>query len=156
MIIDIIKIDTQCRQLHQKQFVDRVFVIYLLEIRKRKILKEAAQQNVKSIYVPQKTQDKDKNEISSLMNLYQFHDKVREENELLLDNKQKGQLKYAKVKEPRNLKSLFGNYMIQSKNWDYIINLFIFQTFFKKTCFLSSRGINHQDDYGFEDFQFKE
>ncbi|CAD8117693.1 unnamed protein product [Paramecium primaurelia] len=42
-------------------------VIQLLEIRKWKVLKEAAEKNVKSIYIPLKTQERGKNEISNLM-----------------------------------------------------------------------------------------
>ncbi|CAD8214747.1 unnamed protein product [Paramecium pentaurelia] len=153
MIIDITKIATQCRQSHQKeclkskgknnqneevtqyQILRGESVKYLLEIRKRNVLKEATKQNVKSIYVLQNTQEKDKNEISSLMNLYQFHDKIREENELLFNNKQKvlliqGLAEACKSKRAKKIEK------------------FIWK--------LHDRGINHEDDYGFEDLQFIE
>ncbi|CAD8080531.1 unnamed protein product [Paramecium primaurelia] len=62
-------------------------VIQLLEIRKWKVLKEAAEKNVKSIYVPSKTQGKGKNEISNLMILDQFGDQNGEVNEFLYEGK---------------------------------------------------------------------
>ncbi|CAD8089880.1 unnamed protein product [Paramecium sonneborni] len=49
--------------------------------------KEAAKKNLKSIYVPKKTQDKAKNEQSNLMNVVQLDDKGGEENEFLFSEK---------------------------------------------------------------------
>ena len=61
----------------------------MLEIRKWKVLKEAASKNVKSIYIPLKTREKtekgDWKSASNLINLERLDDKDGEVNEFLLD-----------------------------------------------------------------------
>ncbi|CAD8092129.1 unnamed protein product [Paramecium primaurelia] len=128
------------------------FIISLLEIRKWKVLKGAAEKNVKTIYVPLKTQEQGKNETSNLMGLYQFDDKDGEVNEFLYERKT---LDQAKVLQPKIFKSLFGNIAIKKLGIMYQY-LFIFHYRPQKPVFQAVEESLKQDDYGFDDLQLKE
>ncbi|CAD8103721.1 unnamed protein product [Paramecium primaurelia] len=54
---------------------------FLREKSKMESIEGSSRKNVKSIYVPLKTQEKDKNEVSRLMNFDQLDDKAGEVNE---------------------------------------------------------------------------
>ncbi|CAD8202024.1 unnamed protein product [Paramecium pentaurelia] len=129
-------------------------VIQLLEIRKWKVLKEAAEKNVKSIYVPLKTQEKGKNEISNLMNLDQFDDKDGEVNQFLYEGKivllihgLAGSGKSTTAKKIEDNKKI-GNYVL--------IPVYISLPSLKNPVFQAVEESLQQDDYGFDDLQLKE
>ncbi|CAD8104437.1 unnamed protein product [Paramecium primaurelia] len=138
-------------------------VIQLLEIRKWKVLNVAAEKNVKSIYVPLKTQEKDKNEVSRLMNFDQFDDKVGEVNEFLLDKNQtvllihglagSGKSTTAKKIEEfiwklHDSNKQIGNFLL--------IPVYLSLPSLKNPVYQAVEESLHSDDYGFDDLQLKE
>ncbi|CAD8119956.1 unnamed protein product [Paramecium primaurelia] len=134
-------------------------VIQLLEIRKWRVQKDTAEQNVKSIYVKLKTKEKGTNEIINLMNLDQFDDKVGKVNEFLYEGKTcqfMDQLDQVRVLQPRKLKSIFGNFITVIKklgiSYQY---LFIYRYPIQQNPVFCSLG-NTSPIYGFDDLQLKE
>ncbi|CAD8208448.1 unnamed protein product [Paramecium pentaurelia] len=108
---------------------------------------EAAEKNVKSIYIPLKTQDRGKNEISNLMNLYQFNDNDGEVNEFLYEGKTQDPAKVLQPKKIEDNKKI-GNYVL--------IPVYISLPSLKNPVFQAVEESLKQDDYGFDDLQLKE
>ncbi|CAD8204075.1 unnamed protein product [Paramecium pentaurelia] len=135
----------------------------LFEIRKWKVLKEAAQKNIKSIYIPLKTQEKGQLNPSSLINLEQFDDKVGEVNEFLLDEKEtvllihgvagSGKSTTAKKLEEFIWKLHDNNIKISNQ---ILIPVYISLPFLKNPVFQAVEETLHQDEYGFDNLQLKE
>ncbi|CAD8104196.1 unnamed protein product [Paramecium sonneborni] len=134
----------------------------LFEIRKWKVLKEAAYKNVKSIYVPLKTQEKGKNEQSYLMNLDQFDDKEGEVNEFLQEEKTvmlihgiagSGKSTTAKKIEEIIWKLHEVNKKIGNQT---LIPIYISLPSLKNPVFQAVEETLRSDEYGFEALQLKE
>ncbi|CAD8099983.1 unnamed protein product [Paramecium sonneborni] len=145
------------------KFLKGKSVDYLLEIRKWKVLKEAAQKNVNSIYVPLKTQEKGQNNQSNLINLEQFDDKEGEVNEFLLE-KQKivllihgvaGSGKSTTAKKIEEFIWKLHNKNIRIRD-QILIPIYISLPSLKNPVNQAVEETLNQDDYGFDDLQFRE
>ncbi|CAD8105018.1 unnamed protein product [Paramecium primaurelia] len=140
----------------------------LFEIRKSKVLTEAAKKNVRSIYVPLQTmeifQRGEKNEQKSiLMNLKNLYDKKGQVNEFLLDDKEtvllihgvagSGKSTAAKkieefIWELHNINEKISNKIL--------IPIYISLPSLKNPVFQAVEEALHQDEYGFDELQLKE
>ncbi|CAD8153738.1 unnamed protein product [Paramecium pentaurelia] len=109
----------------------------------------SSRKNVKSIYVPLKTQEKDKNEVSRLMNFDQFYDKAGEVNEHWI---------WQKYYSQKKLKSLFWKLHDSNKKiGNYVLMpVYISLRSLKNPVFQAVEESLKQDDYGFDDLQLKE
>ncbi|CAD8198450.1 unnamed protein product [Paramecium pentaurelia] len=143
----------------------------LFDIRKSKVLKEAANKNVRSIYVPLQTLeifhqlDKvEKNEQKTiLMNFENFSDKEGEVNEFLLDDKEtvllihglagSGKSTAAKKIEEFIWKLYENNQRIKNQK---LIPIYISLPSLKNPVFQAVEEALHQDEYGFDELQLKE
>ncbi|CAD8056593.1 unnamed protein product [Paramecium primaurelia] len=138
------------------KFLREKSVIQLLEIRKWKVLKEAAEKNVKSIYIPLKTQERGKNEISNLMNLDQFDDKDGEVNEFLSEEKTvlliHGLAGSGKSTTAKKIEEFIWKLHDSNKK---IGNYVLIPVYISLSSLKTLQSL-HQDDYGFDDLQLKE
>ncbi|CAK79896.1 unnamed protein product (macronuclear) [Paramecium tetraurelia] len=135
----------------------------LLEIRKWKVLKEAAQKNVKTIYVPLKSQDKTKRNTNNLMNLEQFDDLSGEVNKFLLKENEtvllihgvagSGKSTVAKKIEEFVWKLNESNIKV---NEYVLVPIYISLPSVKNPAFQIIEEALRQDEYGFDDLQLKE
>ncbi|CAD8083708.1 unnamed protein product [Paramecium primaurelia] len=168
---ELIKVEVKIKQMKDQlncigndlKFLRGKSVQQLLEIRKWKVLKEAAINNVKSLYVPLKTQRKGKNKTSNLMNLEQFNDKQGEVNEFLFDEKEivllihgvagSGKSTTAKKIEEFIWKLHNQNIKIGNK---LLIPIYISLPSLKNPVYQVLEEALHQEDYGFDNLQIKE
>ncbi|CAD8173679.1 unnamed protein product [Paramecium pentaurelia] len=143
----------------------------LFDIRKSKVLKEAAQKNVRSIYVPLKTleifhqlEEGEKNKQKSiLMNLENLYDKKGKVNEFLLDDKEEvllihgvagsGKSTAAKKIEEFIWKLYDNNQKIGNK---LLILIYISLPSLKNPVFQAVEEALHQNQYGVDELQLKE
>ncbi|CAK64892.1 unnamed protein product (macronuclear) [Paramecium tetraurelia] len=142
----------------------------LFEIRKWKVLKEAAFKNVKSIYVPLQTQEifhqaEEKKEVKSsiLMNFEQLNDTEGEVNQFLLEQKQtvllihgvagSGKSTTAKKIEEFIWKLQNNNKKISNQ---ILIPIYISLPSLKNPVFQAVEEALRQDEYGFDELQLKE
>ncbi|CAK70857.1 unnamed protein product (macronuclear) [Paramecium tetraurelia] len=142
----------------------------LFEIRKWKVLKEAALKNTKSIYVPLETKEiyhkaivDEKKEESILINLEQINDTKGEVNEFLLEEKEtvllihgvagSGKSTTAKKIEEFIWKLHNNNKKIRNR---ILIPIYISLPSLKNPVFQAVEETLHQDEYGFDDLQLKE
>ncbi|CAD8166292.1 unnamed protein product [Paramecium pentaurelia] len=119
--------------------------------------------NVKSLYVPLKTQRKGKNKTSNLMNLEQFNDKEGEVNEFLFDEKEivllvhgvAGSGKSTTAKKIEEFIWNLHNQNIKIGN-KLLIPIYISLPSLKNPIYQVLEEALHQDDYGFDNLQLKE
>ncbi|CAK81361.1 unnamed protein product (macronuclear) [Paramecium tetraurelia] len=142
----------------------------LFEIRKWKVLKEAAYKNAKSIYVPLETKEiynqaimKKEDKLSILINLEEINDSNAEVNEFLLDEKKtvllihgvagSGKSTTAKKIEEFIWKLHNKNKKIRNQ---ILIPVYISLPTLRDPLFQAVEEALHQDEYGFDELQIKE
>ncbi|CAK76754.1 unnamed protein product (macronuclear) [Paramecium tetraurelia] len=138
----------------------------LFEIRKWKVLKEAALRNVKSIYVPLQTKEifhKTENGKKREDKLKQLNDKEGEVNEFLLDEKETvllihgvaGSGKSTTAKKIEELIWKLHNDNKKVRN-QILIPIYISLSSLKNPVFQAVEEALHQDEYGFDELQLRE
>ncbi|CAD8190165.1 unnamed protein product [Paramecium pentaurelia] len=133
----------------------------LLEIRKWKVLDEAAYKKIKSIYVPLKTQEKMKENIKNLMSLEEFDNKVGAVDEFLQQEKTvlliHGMAGSGKTTAAKKIEELIWKLHENNRkiNKLQLIPIYILLPSLKNPVF-SAVEEALQNDYGFDQLQLKE
>ncbi|CAD8144975.1 unnamed protein product [Paramecium octaurelia] len=150
-------------QNHEQRYKIFESVEQIFEIRKWKVLKEAALKNAKSIYIPLITKEREKDEkqdntLSILINLEQINDTQGELNQFLLEGKETMLLIHGVAGSGQENRRIYleitqQKYKNQKSNSHTCLYLL---TLFKNSCILSVEETLHQDEYNFDQLQLKE